>query len=127
MHSVIKSPFLFCEARHLIEGAGFIISTTAPFEIGRVLTFKDNDQYLSSMANSTWPVATVPGYRILVQYSGTLQDGRRMMVQDTTQAQIQNLLKNMAGFFQKEKIDLHTGYYKKFLVTSSTPPPKSDF
>jgi len=117
MHPTLKTPYIFAEARHVIDGAGFIIETSAPFYIGRVLTFKDNDAYLSSMANSTWPVASVPGYSILIQFSGSFVSGRHIEVNNGTDAQIQNFLKNAGQFFQKEKIDLHKGYYKKFLLS----------
>ncbi len=117
MNPAIKTPYIFAEARSQIEGAGFVLHTNSPFEIAIILTFKDNDAYLASMGNTLWPTVTVTGYRILLQFAGSLLKGRVIEVQEGTHAPVMILLKNMADFFQKEKIDLHTGYYKKFLIT----------
>lgn len=116
MHPIIKTSYLFCEARSEIQGAGFIIETVDPWYIGRVLTFKDLDAYLTSKANSVWPCSVVPGYMILIQFAGSLVTGSRILVQETTHAQIQSFLKNSVEFYWNEKIQAHSGYYKKFLI-----------
>lgn len=116
MHPIIESQHVFVEARSILQGSGYVMSTTSPFYLGRVLTFKDNDGYLSSMANNAWPVVTVPGYRILIQFAGSLLNGRRLQLTSPDASEIKRELGNMADFYYQERIAAHAGYHKKFLL-----------
>lgn len=116
MHPIISTSYVFLEARSVIEGAGFVMSTQSPFNLGRVLTFKDRDTYLTSMTNSSWPVLSVPGYMILIQFAGSLLNGRRMLVSDPDMGEIKTQLSEMCDFYYQEKVSAHTGRYKKYLL-----------
>lgn len=116
MHKVIPARFIFAENRKDLKGAGYIIEMLEPFYVGRVLTFKDQSEYLNSSVQSLWPVGTVPGYMIFIQYAGSLDHETRLRVDDETHGKIEKLVEDMALFYLADKIERHLGYYKKFYI-----------
>lgn len=116
MHPVISTPHVFIEARSVLQGSGFVMSTDSPFNLGRVLTFKDNDAFLSNLGNSAWPVVSVAGYRILIQFAGSLVNGKKLQLTEPDMSFIDRELAGMAEFFYSEKIAPHSGYYRRFLI-----------
>ena len=116
MHSVLQSPYVFVEARHVLQGSGFIMSTTAPFQLGRVLTFKQTEEYLSVTSGTLWPHATVAGYRIVIEYAGSMTLGRRLQLGSPDTTVIASEMARMAEFYYKERVEPHLGYNKRFLI-----------
>ena len=100
---MILPKFLHCTSDD-IPGAGLLLSTSAPYALGKVLKFL-NPADLSNFLYARGPLALqVPGYNIGIEILETL---------DGTPAPI-TILPHMANFYLTSKILTHERYYARY-------------
>jgi len=97
-------------------GAGFILHTKQPFELGRVVKLNPSPFAFTEYKNKFNPLimAEVPGYSILIAFAGNLFGNKVQVSGKDWEAELQKIYNEMAQFFLDEKVNNNVGYYKRY-------------
>ena len=110
-------PFIFFDTPAL-PGAGFILSTSWPFYIGKVYKFKTDSEmedFSAQKKASGFYVAGKPyGYRIIISYFNSLEKPPDIANNQTVDA-VAKVFRQMADFYLTEKINPRPAAYKRYL------------
>ena len=102
-----KEPFIFIEATESNPGAGFILSTSPPFYIGRVIKM-EADEYLSLPSEKKGELSNCEGYSIVILRAGSLLNE---IVEDE-----RIMLNRMANYYLKFKIEKYEPRYRRYRI-----------
>lgn len=115
MNIIQLPPYLFCENRKEMPGAGVVLATYEPYIIGRVVQYESFEIMAHTIANSELGAhAIVPGYNVCIQFAGTIRGGVIPAKPKMMQA-ISLQMIAMAQFYLDVKIAEKPGWYKKKL------------
>lgn len=102
-----NEPFIFVEATESNPGAGFILSTSPPFYIGRVIKM-DAEQYHNLSLREKMDLANCEGYSVVILRAGSLLNE---IVEDE-----RIMLNRMANYYLKFKIYKHEPRYRRYRI-----------
>ena len=105
-----KIPTYFFAEHPDLSGAGFIISSIAPCYVGKVYKFNNEEDFNLFVSRPKTPFKEIPGYRMAIQYFGTMGEGE--VKQDPDDLEV--ALIQMVGFYLEKKIALNEKYYKRY-------------
>jgi hypothetical protein len=99
-------------------GAGFILRTNTPFELGRVIKVAPVDLFEEKYRLEFKPLilSAVPGYSIMIHFAGNLYGYRMEVTGPSWEQNLQAIFDKMAKFFLEEKIHNNLGYYKRYKI-----------
>lgn len=100
-----KEPFIFVEATETLPGAGFILSTSPPFYIGRVIKMDAQDY---SRLNRDENYVNCEGYSVVILPAGSLTGEHS--------EDIRIVLAKMANYYLKFKINKYWQRYKRYRI-----------
>lgn len=98
-------------------GAGFILKTTSPHELGRVIKLYPEPFFEIHYKNEFKPLVCAPveGYSVLIAYAGNLSPGYRVFVKDANwENDLKIIFSEMAEYFMTEKINNNLNFYKRY-------------
>ena len=102
-----KEPFIFVEATESNPGAGFILSTSPPFYIGRVIKMEVNE-YHSLSTEKKGELSNCEGYSVVILRAGSLLNE---IVEDE-----RIMLNRMANYYLKFKIEKYWQRFKRYRI-----------
>lgn len=102
-----KEPFIFVEATETLPGAGFILSTSPPFYIGRVIKM-DAEQYNNLSIREKSELSNCEGYSVIILRAGSLLNER---VEDE-----RIILNRMANYYLKFKIEKYEPRFRRYRI-----------
>jgi hypothetical protein len=102
-----KELFIFVEATESNPGAGFILSTSPPFYIGRVIKM-DAGQYNNLSLREKSELSNCEGYSVVILRAGSLLNE---IVEDE-----RIMLNRMANYYLKFKIYKHEPRYRRYRI-----------
>jgi len=97
-------------------GAGYILRTKDPFELGRVIKVNPSPFAEVEYKNQFKPLilSRIDGYSIFIVYAGQLFGNKVRVTGADWEAELQKIYDQMALFFYEEKILNNPGYYKRY-------------
>ncbi len=102
-----KEPFIFVEATETLPGAGFILSTSPPFYIGRVIKM-DAQEYERLNREEKENYTNCEGYSVVILRAGSLMSEQ---VEDE-----RIVLTQMANYYLKFKIEKYWQRFKRYRI-----------
>lgn len=103
--------FMFVESPEL-EGAAFMLSTTATPFIAKVLKFNNDKDFQTFKSNTKNPYSLINGYRVAVQYYTAFNHD--VILSDISD--LSNILDKMAIFYLEHRITPKSNVYKRYLL-----------
>ena len=102
-----NEPFIFAEPTESNPGAGFILSTSPPFYIGRVIKM-EAEQYNNLSIREKSELSNCEGYSVVILRAGSLTGEK---VEDE-----RIMLNRMANYYLKFKIQRHEGRFRRYRI-----------
>jgi hypothetical protein len=100
-------PFIFVEATETLPGAGFILSTSPPFYIGRVIKMEAQDyERLNREEKASY--VNCEGYSVCILPAGSLTGEQS--------EDIRIVLAKMANYYLKFKIEKYWQRFKRYRI-----------
>ena len=111
-----KFVFIVPNKNDLNMGAGFILHTREPFELGRVIKVQPSPFAEVEYKNQFKPLilSRIDGYSIFITYAGNLFGYKVRVNGADWEAELQKIYDQMAQYFYEEKILNNPGYYKRY-------------
>lgn len=117
IHNMQRLPsFLFATSPEIEWG--MVVSTTPPFIISKTMNFNNKnldkyDAFMTRLNNNSDPFSAffkIPGYRMVMIYSTSLQPINAM----EHQKEIRVVIQEMANYYLQEKILPNEGAFRKY-------------
>lgn len=97
-------------------GAGYILHTREPFELGRVIKVQPSPFAEIEYKNQFKPLilSRIDGYSVFIAYAGNLFGNKVRVTGANWEEELQEIFNQMALFFYNEKIINNPGYYRRY-------------
>lgn len=102
-----NEPFIFVEPTETLPGAGFILSTSPPFYIGRVIKM-EAEEYKSLSREKKGELSNCEGYSVVILRAGSLLNE---IVEDE-----RIMLNRMANYYLEIKINKYWQRFKRYRI-----------
>lgn len=105
--------FLYCENKKDLPGAGLILATVPPYPFGRIILYRHDGELIRLTTNKPLVHAMVPGYRISINFAGTIAGSKLPLTRDVLD-RLNVIFADMAKFYYEYKIEPRALVYKRY-------------